>query len=56
MKNRRQRPFCRLDNAFLQYTPGSASAIVSCRRELERMYVYLIYIQIYLKMSEIFRS
>ena len=47
MKNRRQRPFYRL-NAFLQYTPGFASAIVSCRRELERMYVYSIYIQIYL--------
>ena len=46
IKNRRGQLFCLRDNAFSQYMPAFASAIVACRRELERLYIYSIYIQI----------
>ena len=41
IQNRRRQLFCR-DNAFPQYTPAFASAIVACRRDLERLYIYSI--------------
>ena len=34
------------DNAFSQYMSQFASAIVVCRRDLERLCIYSIYIQI----------
>ena len=40
IQNRRRQLFCRHDNAFSQYVPVFASAIVACRRELERPYIY----------------
>ena len=33
-------------NAFSQYTPTICSAVVACRLELERLYIYSICIQI----------
>ena len=42
IQNRRRQFFCLHDNAFAQYTP----AIAECRCELERLYIYSIYIQI----------
>ena len=46
IQNRRGQFFCLRDNAFPQYTQTFPSAIVACRHELERLYIYLIYIQI----------
>ena len=48
IQNRRRQLFCRRDNAFSQYMAAFASAIVECRRELERLYICSIYIQVYL--------
>ena len=45
IQNRRGQFVCLRDNAFSQYTPVFASAIVACRRELERLYIYPVYIQ-----------
>ena len=56
MQNRRGQPFCLRENAFSQYTPAFAQAIVAFRRELERLYIYSIYIQTSLQIFEIFRS
>ena len=41
IQNRRGKIFCLRDNAFPQYTPAFASAIAACRRELERLYIYI---------------
>ena len=46
IQNRSGQFFCLRDNAFSQYTPAFASEVVACRRELERLYIYSIYIQI----------
>ena len=42
MQNQRRQLFSRCDYAFSQYTPAFATAIVPCRRELERSYIYSI--------------
>ena len=46
IENRCGQLFCLCDNAFSQYTSQFASAIVVCRRDLERLCIYSIYIQI----------
>ena len=46
IQNRRGQLFCLRDNTFSQYTPVFASVVAACRRELERLYIYSIYIQI----------
>ena len=46
IQNRRGQLFCLRDKAFSQYTPAFVSAVVACWRELERLYIYSIYIQI----------
>ena len=46
MRNQLGQIFCLRENAFSQYTPAFASAIVAFRRELERLCTYSIYIQI----------
>ena len=46
IQSQRWQLFCLHDNAFSQYKPAFASAIVACRRELERLRMYSIYIQI----------
>ena len=42
MQNQRRQLFSRCDYVFSQYTLAFATAIVACRRELERMYIYSI--------------
>ena len=55
IQNRCGQRFCLRDNAFSQYTPAFASAIVVCWRQLERLYIYSIYNQIslYSKYSDL---
>ena len=38
--------FCLHDNAFSQYKPAFSLSVVACWRELERLYIYSIYIRI----------
>ena len=40
IQNRRGQLFCLRENVFSQYTSAFASAIVACRRELEKLYIY----------------
>ena len=51
IQNRRRQLFCLHDNAFSQYAPAFASVIVACQLELERLYIYSIYIHISCKYS-----
>ena len=46
MQNRRRQRFCRRDDGFSHNTLAFVSAIAACRRELERPYIYFIYIKI----------
>ena len=48
IQNRRNQHFFLHGNAFSQYKPAFVSAIIVFRRELGRLYMYSIYIQIFL--------
>ena len=49
IQNRRWQLFCRCGNAFPQYTLAYASAIATCRHELERLgseaYIFFKYLK-----------
>ena len=41
-----QQLFCRRENPFSQFTSGFVLEIAACKRELERLYIYLIFVNV----------